>query len=197
MIFNVFKQPTSLVKLAQSLINDKVKSGDIVIDATVGNGHDTAFLLDLVKPNGKVFGFDIQDAAIASTRAIFQDTPYMAGLTLIHGSHENMGETIPMAYHGNISAVMFNLGYLPGGDKRIITQANSTLAALASASQLLSTDGIITVLAYPGHEGGEMETDQVKHWCLTLDPESYQVKLFESRPDNPSAPKLFVVSKIR
>ncbi|MEQ1484935.1 class I SAM-dependent methyltransferase [Methyloglobulus sp.] len=196
MISNDSKPPISLVKLAHNLINGKVKSGDIVIDATVGNGHDTRFLLDLVKPKGNVFGFDIQQSAIESARSALQGHSFTECLALIQASHANMSELIPLAYHGKISAVMFNLGYLPGGDKRIITKSDSTLAALASASQLLSADGIITILAYPGHEGGEMETDQVKNWCLGLDPGQYQVRQFENHPDNPSAPKLFVVSKM-
>lgn len=196
-ISNVTKPPISLVKLAHSLIKNKVKSGDIVIDATLGNGHDTLFLLGLVKPNGKVFGFDIQQTAIDSARSILQDHLFTHCLTLVHASHAKMGDYIPLPYHGKISAVMFNLGYLPGGDKRIITQADSTLVALSCACQLLSASGIITVLAYPGHEGGEVETEQVKNWCLNLDPGQYQVRQFENHPENPSAPKLFVVSKIR
>jgi SAM-dependent methyltransferase len=190
------KPPISLVKLAHNLINDKVKSGDIVIDATLGNGHDTLFLLDLVKPKGKVFGFDIQQDAIESAQTALQGYSFTDCLTLIHASHASMSAHIPSEHHGKISAVMFNLGYLPGGDKRIITKSDSTLAALASASQLLSADGIITILAYPGHEGGEMETEQVFNWCLALDPEQYQVRQFENHPDNPSAPKLFVITKM-
>lgn len=197
MISHDTKQPISLVKLAHSLIKDKVKSGDIVIDATLGNGHDTRFLLGLVSPKGKVFGFDSQRAAIDSTRVSLQDCQFVECVTLVHSSHANMRENMPLPYHGKISAVMFNLGYLPGGDKRVITQTDSTLAALASASQLLSADGIITVLAYPGHEGGEMETDQVKNWCLALDPEHYQVKLFTGHADKASAPKLFAITKLR
>jgi precorrin-6B methylase 2 len=196
-ISTVTKQPISLVKLAHSLIKAKVKPGDIAIDATVGNGHDTRFLLELVSPIGKVLGFDIQQTAIDSTRANLQDIPFMECLTLLHTSHANMAENIPSLHHGKIGAVMFNLGYLPSGNKRIITQADSTLAALANAKQLLSTDGIITILAYPGHEGGKMETDQVKNWCLSLDPEHYQANLLENQPDNPLAPKLFAITKIR
>jgi tRNA1(Val) A37 N6-methylase TrmN6 len=196
-ISNASNPPASLVKLAHRLIKAKVKSGDIVIDATVGNGHDTLFLQGLVSPKGKVFGFDIQQAALDSTQAILQGNQTMECVTLIHTNHADMRKYIASPYHGNISAVMFNLGYLPGGDKRIITQTDSTLAALSSAKQLLSIDGIITILAYPGHEGGETETDQVKNWCLNLDPKRYQVNLFESQPDKPSAPKLFAITKMR
>jgi Putative rRNA methylase len=167
-----------------------------VIDATVGNGHDTRFLLELVGTKGRVFGFDIQQAALDSTRAGLQGVQHEECLTLIHASHVNMHGNIPSPYHGKISAVMFNLGYLPGGDKRIITQADSTLVALSTASQLLSTEGIITVLAYPGHEGGEMETSQVKNWCFALNPKHYKVNFFESHADKTSVPKLFAITKI-
>jgi hypothetical protein len=196
-ISNVSNLPISLVKRAHSLIKDKVKSGGIVIDATVGNGHDTLFLLELVGSNGKVFGFDIQEAAIASTKAILQNCPIDECVTLLQCSHAEMIGSIPASYHGNISGVMFNLGYLPGGDKRITTQTDSTLLALASACRLLAMDGIITILAYPGHEGGKVETDDVKNWCFALHPGQFQVKLFEGRPDNATAPRLFAVTKVR
>jgi predicted methyltransferase len=196
-ISNDSKPRISLVKLAHSLIKEKVKSGDIVIDATVGNGHDTLFLLGLVKPGGKVFGFDIQQSAINATQNKVEKHPFAECVSLINASHEKMGECVSMEYRRKISAVMFNLGYLPGSDKRIITQANTTLAAIASASELLSDDGIITILAYSGHEGGEIETEQVKNWCFGLDSTQYQVDQHESHSDKLSAPKLFIVKKIR
>ncbi len=89
-----------------------------------------------------------------------------------------MAEKIPVQYHGKISAIMFNLGYLPGGDKTIITLANSTLLALNGASRLLSAGGIITLLAYPGHDGGDIETVQVKNWCEQLDTNHFTVHVF-------------------
>ena len=192
---NVSTSRFSLVKLAHTLIKDSVKTGDIVIDATVGNGHDTLFLMDLVKPSGKVFGFDIQLNAVESVKAKLQNQPFAECVTLINAGHESMGERVPMDCHGKISAVMFNLGYLPGSDKRVITQTNTTLAALASARELVSVGGIITVLAYPGHEGGKAETDRVSKWCLALDPSQYQVNHYESQPNNPLAPRLFMIKK--
>lgn len=190
---NASNQRISLVELAHSLVKANIKPGSIAIDATVGNGRDTAFLLDLIKPNGKVFGFDIQEMAIEQTLTNLHDSPYLDCLALINSSHADMCKFIPSVYHSKVSAIMFNLGYLPGGDKRIITQAGSTLAALSAARQLLAMDGIITVLAYPGHEGGEMEADQVKQWCLSLNQERNQAKVYKSQSDNPSAPVLFVV----
>ena len=116
-------------------------------------------------------------------------------LTLIHASHADMAEKIPVQYHGKISAIMFNLGYLPGGDKSIITQTDSTLTALNIASRMLSSNGIITILAYPGHQGGDLETDQVKNWCEQLDEDQFKISIVYSSENKESAPRLFVIRK--
>lgn len=193
--FSASTSPISLVKLAQNLIEGKIKSGDIVIDATLGNGHDTSFLLDLIKPSGKVFAFDIQQVAIDSAKMMLKNHSALNCLTLLLENHQSMIKTIPPHYHGKIAAIMFNLGYLPGGNKHIITHADSTLKALAVASRLLAAGGIITILAYPGHEGGETETSEVKSWCHNLDPVQFQFQVFSSPVDHSTAPKLFVIQK--
>jgi hypothetical protein len=106
-----------------------------------------------------------------------------------------MDEKIPLQYHGKISVCMFNLGYLPGGDKSVITQTDSTITALNIASQLLSVNGIITVLAYPGHPGGSLETDQVKNWCKQLNEDQFKTSIVYSSENKESAPRLFVIRK--
>jgi 16S rRNA C1402 N4-methylase RsmH len=190
-------QRISLVNAAHTIIRDVLHSGDIAIDATVGNGHDTLFLVEQISPAGRVFGFDIQQAAIDSTSikagAYCRMLPEC--LTLIQASHADMGEKIPLQYHGKISVCMFNLGYLPGGDKSVITQTDSTITALNIASQLLSVNGIITVLAYPGHPGGSLETDQVKNWCKQLNEDQFKTSIVYSSENKESAPRLFVIRK--
>jgi hypothetical protein len=191
-------QRISLVNVAHNLIRDVLCPGDIAIDATVGNGHDTLFLVEQVSPAGRVFGFDIQQAAIDSARvkagAHCKLLPEC--LTLIHASHADMSEKIPLQYHGKISVCMFNLGYLPGGDKSIITQTGSTLTAINIASRLLSGNGIITVMAYPGHQGGDLETDQVNNWCKHLDEDQFKISVIYSPENKESAPRLFVIRKM-
>jgi hypothetical protein len=91
---------------------------------------------------------------------------------------------------------MFNLGYLPGGDKSVITLTDSTLTALTIASRILSPNGIITLLAYPGHQGGDQETDQVKNWCEQLNPDQFYVSIIYSAEHKESAPRLFVIRKM-
>lgn len=192
-------QRISLVNVAHNLIRDVLHTGDIAVDATVGNGHDTLFLVEQVSPSGRVFGFDIQLAAIESTRAKVGShcnvSQLPESLTLIQASHADMAEKIPARYHGNISAIMFNLGYLPGGDKSIITRTDSTVTALNSARRILSSNGIITVLAYPGHQGGDLETDQVKNWCEQLDEDQFKISIIYSSENKESAPKLFAILK--
>jgi predicted methyltransferase len=187
----------SLVKEAHNLIKDRLQPGSIAIDATVGNGHDTLFLVEQVMPAGKVYGFDIQQAALDSARSKCGQLNDPACLTLIHASHALMAEKIPGRHHGKISVIMFNLGYLPGGDKSIITRTDSTLQALNSASRLLAAGGLITILAYPGHPGGDQEADQVKHWCGQLDTDQFRVSTVYSTEHKDSAPRLFMVSKMR
>ncbi len=186
----------SLVNTAHDLIRGTLQSGDIAIDATVGNGHDTMFLAEQIAPTGHVYGFDIQQAAIDSTREKFRQTPLSDCLTLIHASHAEMSEKIPEHLHGNISAIMFNLGYLPGGDKSVITQTDSTLTALTIAARILAVNGIITLLAYPGHPGGELEADRVKNGCGQLDAGQFAVSTIYSTEHKDTAPRLFVIRKL-
>jgi hypothetical protein len=200
-------QRISLVNTAHNLIREVLQPGDIAIDATVGNGHDTLFLVEQVNPFGKVYGFDIQLAAIESTltkvgayrsgERVRSNTPLpQENLILIQASHADMADRIPAHHHGKISAIMFNLGYLPGGDKRIITLPDSTVTALNSAGRLLSSNGIITVLAYPGHQGGNRETEKVKSWCNQLDGDQFKTDILYSSENNESAPRLFVLYKM-
>ena len=188
-------QRISLVNVAHNLIREVLHTGDIAIDATVGNGHDTLFLVEQVSPSGRVFGFDIQQAAIDSTQERLQQAQSQECLTLIHANHAVMDENTPTQYHGKINAIMFNLGYLPGGDKSIITRTDSTVMALTIASRILSPIGIITLLAYPGHQGGDQETNQVKNWCEQRDDNQFKISIIYSSENKESAPRLFVIRK--
>ena len=185
-------QRISLISIAHQHIAKILKSGDIAIDATLGNGHDALYLKRLVGPTGQVFGFDIQQAAIDAT---LSHSDSATELILIHASHALMAEIIPVKHHGNVKAIMFNLGYLPGGDKSIITQTDSTLSALNAATALLAADGIMTIMAYPGHAGGDLETEQIKHWCEQLDNSHFNYQILYSTVTSATAPRLFILRK--
>ena len=186
----------SLLNIAHDRVRANLNPGAIAIDATVGNGNDTLFLLQQIQPTGRVYGFDVQQAALDSARSKIRQTERQDCLTLFHASHASMAERIPERHHGQISVCMFNLGYLPGGDKTVITQTESTLAALSAACKLLSASGMITIVAYPGHPGGDEETAQVKRWCGRLDADQFTVSTIFSAEHKASAPRLFVVRKV-
>jgi tRNA G37 N-methylase Trm5 len=138
-----------------------VREGDHVIDATAGNGHDTVFLAKLVGGTGEVIAFDVQAQAIASTRERLEAEGLLERVKLVHGSHGMIAEH---AAAGSVAAVMFNLGYLPGGDHGVVTRTEETLLALDLAKWALRPGGILTIVCYPGHEGGDEESAAVMAW---------------------------------
>ena len=123
----------SSVLWAQLMLKDRLRAGDVVVDATMGNGHDTLFLTQCVAPGGRVFAFDVQETALIETRKRVPEDM----TTLIHAGHETMRTHVPQELHGQISAVMFNLGYLPGTDKALITRTETTMIAVSEALELL------------------------------------------------------------
>jgi len=185
----------SLTTQAHQCIKQHLNIGDIAIDATIGNGHDTLFLSSQVGSEGQVFGFDVQAQAIEATQEKLEYEKVAKNTQLFHISHSEMKQHIPVSFHGKIKAVMFNLGYLPGSDKTVITQASSTLSALNQSLQLLADKGIITVAAYPGHAGGDTESNLISQWCEQLKPEQYSFELIHSS-DKPTAPRLFIIKKL-
>jgi hypothetical protein len=170
-------------------------TGDVAIDATLGNGYDTVFLAELVGPVGHVYGFDVQETALEITSQRLQLQNLQNKVTLYQTSHANMRDWIPTKLLGGIKAIMFNLGYLPGADKSIMTQSESTLQALSLACEFLSEQGVMTVLAYPGHVGGDLETRSVEQWLSRLDADRYCVEAIFSHQNQASSPRLFVIRK--
>lgn len=140
-----------------------VAPGDCVIDATAGNGHDTLFLARQVGSSGRVLVFDVQQQALRHTVERIPDSLRTAVIP-IHDSHAHLGKYVSGQDYGHVSAVLFNLGYLPGGDKTITTQSDSTLSALRESLEVLKPGGILSVIAYTGHPGGAREAEQVGDW---------------------------------
>jgi 16S rRNA C1402 N4-methylase RsmH len=185
----------SLTTQAHQFIQCHLNAGEIAIDATIGNGHDTLFLARQVGEKGLIYGFDVQQQAIDSTQTRLNNDLDFKNTLLFNTSHENLNEFIPKQHHGKIKTVMFNLGYLPGNDKSIITQAKSTLLALNQALELLATNGDITIMAYPGHSGGDEETKQIKQWCSQLNLDKYVMEQINSS-EKDSAPVLFTIHQL-
>lgn len=181
------------LRFSHAVLENTVQVGDVVIDATVGNGHDTLKLASLVKDDGKVYGYDIQYEAIQSTRVKLKETGLSDIVDLLHKGHENIAH-LPIE-HSTISAVVFNLGYLPSGDKNVITLPDTTISAIDSALPLLKKGGIISLMIYHGHEGGEEEKDAVTNYVSQLSQKKFSVLRygFINQKNNP--PFLIVIEK--
>lgn len=177
----------SILPFAQSLVRDATTEGDWAIDATVGNGHDTLTLAHAVGASGHVVGFDVQEAALGATRERLQQAGVLDRVDLVHAGHETMAAHVPEAWEGGVSAVMFNLGYLPGSDKTRITRPETTCQALAAAVPLVRPGGVITVVLYTGHAGGRKEADAVHAWAAGLDARRWGVLSyrFMNQPNDP------------
>lgn len=181
----------SLVKKAHKIVAANLPAGGTAIDATVGNGYDTVFLAERVGKEGLVYGFDIQQTALESARTRLEQAGLLARVNLKQAGHETMLDHLGDNPQNKINTVMFNLGYLPGQDKTVITRTNTTLEGLNAAVQLISTDGLITVIAYPGHEGGKPEMMAIIDWFQQLG------KLFvvDTIYLDDRSPRLFAITK--
>jgi len=185
----------SLTEAAHQIVRQHLQLGELAIDATLGNGYDTVFLAQCVGGEGHVFGFDIQRQALDNTRQRLHLYAMEQRCTLFLGCHSVMQLHLPEAVNGNIKAIMFNLGYLPGSDKALITQSETTLTALNTGCGLLAKGGVITLLAYPGHAGGDLECRQIRAWGRQLDRKQFQFEVIISRQHQAKAPLLFVIRR--
>lgn len=176
---------------AHEAVRAIVRSGDHVIDATAGNGRDTCFLADLVGPEGRVFAFDIQEEAIASTRSRLVAQGFKdERVALIHASHVTLQRHIEEP----VAAVMFNLGYLPGGDHGWRTCREKTLVALAEGWTALREGGVMSVVCYRGHPGGLEEGEGVLEFAGRLQDRGAVVGI-SGKKETEAGPFLVVIEK--
>jgi tRNA A58 N-methylase Trm61 len=186
----------SVLQFAWRIVEAVVKPGDVVVDATVGQGYDTLKLAQLVGPQGNVFGFDIQEEALSiAQERINTKLGSELAINWVHHSHEFMLKAIPNESIGQVSAIMFNLGYLPGFDHLITTHPQSTLAGLDAAASLLRCGGVITIVAYTGHEGAQEEAAAVEYWASLLPQKQFSVLSYRFLNQLNNPPFLIVVEK--
>lgn len=181
------------LNFSHAILQETVSNGDIVIDATVGNGYDTLKLATLVGDEGKVYGYDVQQEALESTRNKLEEAGLADAVDLLHNGHENIKDL--SLDRSSVSAVVFNLGYLPSGDKSIITLPETTLEAINSSLPLLKKGGIISLMIYHGHEGGKEEKDAVSDFVTQLPQKDFNVLRygFINQKNNP--PFLMIIEK--
>ena len=143
----------NLLEVEKNFLIPHIKKGGVAVDFTMGNGHDTLWLSNAVGENGKVYAFDIQPQALESSKKLLTENGAAENYTLILDSHSNVMDYVKE----KICIGMFNLGFLPGGDKSITTKRDTTMIAIRAAIDLLDADGALLIAVYPGHEEGTIE----------------------------------------
>lgn len=178
------------MRYSHELLSEVVVTGDHVVDATMGNGHDTLFLAQLVGENGKVDAFDIQEAALLATKEKLAPFPEKKVVHLHLDGHENVAEYLQ---EEKIKAAIFNLGYLPKSDKQVITLPQTTKKALDALLAHLLPKGRIVVVCYYGHSGGQAELDAIKTYCQQLPQKQYNVLAYQFINQKNQPPVLFCI----
>lgn len=164
-----------ILPFARTLLQKAIKPGDAVVDGTLGNGHDAKYLCKLVGEKGKVFGFDIQEAAIENSMKRICEQQYEERVMFFQRGHEQVRDSIPPEYHGKITAAIFNLGYLPGGDKTIVTKPETTISAIEQLLAIMADEGIIVLVIYHGHPEGAVERDKLLEYAANLEQQKAHV----------------------
>lgn len=178
------------VSTVHRLVRDVVRPGDVVVDATVGNGWDTQLLAQCVGSSGIVYGFDVQQIALDVARTRLDVNAQ--NVNLILSGHETMLEHIPTQHHGHVRAVTFNLGYLPGGEKTVTTKVDTTLQALGKALRILAPGGLITIVCY-SHPEGLAEMQAVQAMLVSLPQDEYSCLRTEFFNQQGNPPVVFAV----
>ena len=195
---------TRIVSWSQQLLCEVLEHGDLAVDLTAGTGQDTHILAEAVGTEGQVVAFDLQAEALEQTtqrlqkhdfivKSVPDDTeiPRAFGVYLVHACHSSLNKIITLP----VKAIIANLGYLPGGDKTLVTRSDSTLAALGQSLELLVRGGRLAVTVYPAHLGGEEEGTAVNAFFCNLPREQWLVLSLRAA-NRSEAPFLLVAERI-
>ncbi len=166
----------------------------VALDATVGNGNDLRFLCEISSPDSTIIGVDVQSIAIERCQKLLEEQHCEARVKLVLRSHDEIDSICRAEGIMNLDVVMYNLGYLPGTDKKLRTQAQTSIASLEQAIGLLSTNGIITICCYVAHEGGLEERNAIQKWMSELDPKKLRVMQYKSY-ESAHTPECYVLQK--
>lgn len=184
-----------VAQLTQELLHNRINAGDVVMDATMGNGYDTLFLWKRVQPTGKVIAFDVQPRAIILTKKLLHNHGWKEQDTtveLILDSHSHFVKYIDKP----LKAVMFNLGYLPGWNKEVSTSWTEIKCVLDQlVHQYLEVGGYISIMSYSGHEEGKTEQAELLTYVRNLPSKSWGVMEIIRSNVVDTAPKLIIIEK--
>lgn len=157
----------------------------------MGNGHDTLLLAENVGETGKVYSFDIQDLALENTRKKLEEHGLLDRVKLIKDSHTNFKEYI----NKTVDMIVYNLGYLPGSNKEIITKVETTYESIKIALEIIKPNGLILITSYIGHEGGLEENEKINELLYKLDQRKFNVSEIKFINQKKNPPILYIIEK--
>lgn len=185
----------SALDIAHKMIKQMVKPGDFCIDATAGNGYDTEFLCELVGESGKVIAMDIQQSAVDNTKARLAEDGFSARAEVFCMSHSEMDK---VAAPDSADCIVFNFGWLPGGDHNVFTRAETSVPAIEKALSVIKPGGLLVLCVYYGRNNGYSERDAIVEYVSSLESRYYAVMKcdFLNRKNDPPFPIFIVKEKV-
>lgn len=179
--------------VSHRFIKTYLSKGGFAIDATAGNGGDTLLLCETVGENGRVLAMDIQRQAVENTRKLVEEKGFSHLVQVVQDSHANLAQ---YAAPESADCVVFNFGWLPGGDHNVFTQKESSLSAIEQGLACLKTGGIMSLCVYYGRNNGYEERDAILEYVRGLDHRKYTVLVvdFANRINDPPIP-IFIVKE--
>ncbi len=168
------------------ILKDNIPKSGFCIDATCGRGYDSLFLSKCVGENGRVAAIDIQPDAVSSTCALLEKHN-IHNVQVFLNNHQNIDI---YAAENSADAIMFNLGYLPGGDHYIATAPQFTIPAIEKSLKILKSGAVMSICIYSGADSGFIEKNALMQYLRTIDRNRYIVCIHEfyNLPNNPPIP---------
>ena len=164
--------PLNSLGLTHQFMASQIRPGDFCIDATAGKGRDTLFLCRLVGPTGQVLALDIQPDAVAQTKALLEAEGYADVAQVEQDCHSRLGR---YAAPESVDGIMFNFGWLPGGDHTAFSQPGTSVAAIQAGLSLLKPGGVMSLCIYYGRNNGTAERDAILAYLPTIDNRKFTV----------------------
>lgn len=186
-------QTMNAIQIAHCLLKEKLCTASCVVDATAGNGNDTRYLAENSPAYAKIYAFDIQESALEATRRTLLNANLSGKVKLILDNHANIDAHVL----DKVEIVVFNLGYLPGGDHAVTTVAETTRVAVEKAVNLLALNGLAAIVSYPGHDSGALEDQCLGAYVKTLPPKNFTVGCYRMINHAKTSPALYIIEKVR
>lgn len=181
------------LRFSHELLEEVIELGDTVVDATMGNGNDTLFLAKLVGEKGLVYGFDVQEQALENTTERLEKENSFSQARLLLQGHETIETTL--LPDEKVKAAIFNLGYLPKGDKSVVTNELTTIRALEALLLRLEKSGRIVLVIYDGHDEGKIEKEEILNFVSKVEQEKFSVLNYHFINQRNNPPSLICIER--